>query len=130
MLPCFCINNRSDPVACVPATQTEEGFHVIEAPLYRIETVRRFRAPKHTAYRDLRRCARQHQMRSRKHLCEETDPPPAGSSCPNGPPNARPTAGLVLRYEAGCFIIPRCRGPPPRLTSKIRRRRLSHGTAV
>lgn len=102
----------------------------MDALSHRIETVRRFREPKHTAYRDLRCYARQHRIGSKKRLYKENDPLPAERPCPNGPPNAPPTAGLVLRYEAGCFIIPRCRGPPPRLTSKIRQRRLSHGTAV
>ena len=61
MLPCFCADSRSDPAACVSATQTEEGFHVIEVPLYRIETVRRFHVPGHTDYRDLNRYAKQRQ---------------------------------------------------------------------
>lgn len=100
----------------------------MDALCHRIETVRRFQVPKHTAYRDLRRCVRQHRIGSINHLCEKMDPPPAERPCSNGPPNAPSTAGLVLRYEAGCFMIPRCRGPPPRLTSKIQTRRLSHGT--
>ena len=110
--------------------QTEEGFHVMDVLRHRIETVRRFHVPRHTVYRDLRHSTRQHKTGTKKRPRKEDDPPPAERSCSNGPPNARPTAGLVLRYETGCFIIPRCRGPPSRLASKIRRRRLSHGTAV
>ena len=123
MLPCFCADRRSDPAACVSATQTEEGFHVIEVPLYRIETVRRFHVPGHTDYRDLNRYAKQRQAETKAPSHEEIAPLFAVRPCPIGPPNALPTADLVLRYETGCFIIPRCRGPPPRLTSKIRRRR-------
>ena len=135
MLPCFCADSRSDPAACVSATQTEEGFHVIEAPLYRIETVRRFHVPGHTDYRDLRRSARQHRTGTKKRPRRDDDPPPAERSCPNGPPNAQPIAGLVLRYEAGCFFVfaytpIRCRGPPPLcLRIKIRQRRLPRETA-
>lgn len=102
---------------------------------HRIEMVRRFHVPGRTDYRDLRRNARQHKTGSKGHPRKNADPPPAEKSCPNGPPNARPTAGLVLRYEAGCFFVfaytpIRCRGPPPLcLRSKIRQRRLSRETA-
>ena len=112
MLPCS-LTKGINSVVCVPATRTEEGFHVMDVLRHRIETVRRFHVPRHTVYRDLRRCARQHRVGSRKPAQEEIDPPPAEKPCPNGPPNALPTAGLVLRYETGCcFIIPSCRGPP------------------
>lgn len=43
-------------------------------------------------------------------------PLPAGRSYFGGPPNVRRTAGLVLRYKAGCYFVIspiRCRGPPP-----------------
>lgn len=103
--------------------------------LHRIERTHRFHVPGHTDYRDLRRSARQHKTGTKKRPRKEDDPPPAERSCSNGPPNARPTAGLVLRYEAGCCFVfsctsIRCRGPPPLcLRIKIRQRRLPCETA-
>ena len=106
-----CAEGSLSPV-CRQQT-TEEGFSVMDVLCHRIETVRRFHVPGHTAYRDLRHCARQHGPGRKKTPLQENDPLPADKSCSNGPPNALPTAGLVLRYETGCcFIIPRCRGPP------------------
>lgn len=102
---------------------------------HRIETVHRFHVPGHTDYRDLRRNARQHKRGMKGHPRKNAHPPPAERSCPNGPPNARPTAGLVLRYEIGCIFaftcaFIRCRGPPHHcLRIKIRQRRLSRETA-
>lgn len=119
---------------CDQLQLTEEGFLVMGKHLrpYRIETVYRFRMTGHTTYRDLRHCARQHS--TGRTVSKEADPPPAEDRCSNGPPNAQPTAGLVLRYKAGCYfaseyIAVHCRGPPSPGFPKIRRRRLSHGTA-
>lgn len=86
---------------------------------HRIETVQRFHVPGHTVYKDLRCSARQYKTEPSKNPRKEDDPPPARAS-PNGPPNALKTAGLVLRYKAGCFFVSlcfhiHCRGPPPRL---------------
>ena len=95
----------------------------MEIPSHRIETVRRFCVPGHTACRDLRHCAQQQNPGQTKLSRKIDDPPPADENCSNGPPNARQTAGLVLRYETGCFFVSsypcvRCRGPPLRLVSK------------
>ena len=88
----------------------------MDIPRHRIETVRRLRVPGHTR-RDLRHCARQRGPGRKKRSRKENDPPPADESRSNGPPNARPTAGLVLWCKAGCIFISvcslvRCRGPP------------------
>lgn len=120
MLPCPRLQQISKgPLSPVCRQHTtEEGLYVMGISRHRIKMVRRFHVPGHTAYRNLRHCARQHGPRRKKAQQQENVPPHAKKSRSNGSPNALPTAGLVLRYETGCFfvaarIILRCRGPPP-----------------
>lgn len=93
---------------------------MVDERCHRIEAVRQFRVPGHTTDRNLRHCARQHRPGRTKSPQEETDPPPAGENCSNGPIDARQVADLVLKYRIGHFFIPvnavvRCRSPPSRL---------------
>lgn len=85
---------------------------------HRNEAICRYHVPGHTAYRALRCFARQHKAGSKKRPQEDAKPPPAEKNRSHGSPNARPRAGLVLRYKTGSFFIfiqapTRCRGPPP-----------------
>lgn len=129
MLPCPAQSAGTTLSPVCRQQLTEEGFHVMGERHHRIETVRRLYVPGHIVYRDLRHCAHQCGRGYRGAPQRKSVPSLADRNYVNGPPNARPTAGLVLRYGTGCcFVFPRCRGPPRLSDFKNQTRRLSYGT--
>lgn len=134
MLPSFLGETEKGTVACVPAHETEEGFHAMTL-FYRIGIAHRFCSPVHVACRGPRYCVYQHKAGRKICPCREGKPFYAAQNSIKGYPNVKSAADFTLLRKIGrtffvLYCMTRCRGPPPSEFQKFRwKRRKAHVAA-